>query len=68
MNYDYYLLFLWNDVEPQLHGPFPTENIRDEKAKELRQKEGEEHGYFPLEITTGSEITVNSYPGSFFEG
>ena len=67
MNIDYYLLFIFDDVEPHLHGPFPTQKSRDEKAKQLRHSEGEQHGYFPIEITKGCKVSINSYSGVFFE-
>ena len=32
----YYVLVVWNDVEPELIGPYDSENERDKEAKQLR--------------------------------
>jgi hypothetical protein len=33
----YYVVFIEGDVEPNLHGPFSTEETRDKKARQLRR-------------------------------
>lgn len=63
---DYYLLFVWEDVEPELIGPFDTIEERDSEAKKYREEHGNEHGYYPLQITKGCQIEVGCFSGSFF--
>lgn len=62
----YYLLFIYSDVEPTVYGPFPNPDARDKKALELRKQEGEDHGYFPVNVGNNGKLSVNSYSGSFF--
>ena len=64
---DYYLLFIWNDVEPKLLGPFKDAKTRDKKAKKLGNDFGTTCGYFPIEVTKGSKIKIGCYSGAFFE-
>jgi len=68
MQKDYYLLFIYQDVEPKLFGPFETEKLLDKKAKQLRNDYGDTAGYFPVEISKNSKINISCYSGSFFEG
>ena len=68
MEKDYYLLFVWRSVEPKMLGPFETSQIRDEKAKELREDHGDLSDYYPLEAEKEAEIQVDAYAGNFFEG
>lgn len=67
---DYYVLFIWQDVEPELFGPFKTEEERDNKARELRASEENNDlysGIYPIDASEGSDITVDSYSNGFFE-
>jgi len=61
----YWLIFVWGDVEPELHGPFPTELERDNFAKYVRETEGNRHGFYPMTVTDGIP-DVRSYSGAFF--
>lgn len=61
----YYVLFIYEDVEPQLRGPYASRRLRDEAAKKLRATEGEDHGIYKLE-TTG-RCSVEPYRGDFFD-
>lgn len=64
----YWLIFVWSDVEPEIRGPFDTEETRDQAAKELRREEGEDHGIFMLDITDDVPTpVVSSYCGGFFD-
>ena len=36
---NYYVLELWRDVEPILHGPFPTDSERNEWYDQLRKSD-----------------------------
>ena len=68
MEKDYYLLFVWRSVEPELLGPFETSQIRDEKAKELGEDHEDQSDFYPVEVSKGAEIQIDAYPGDFFEG
>ena len=63
----YYLVFVEDDIEPTIIGPFTSGEYRDEIALNLRDKHGDEHGIFPLDIDylKGRPI-ISSYPSSFF--
>lgn len=61
----YYILFVWRDVEPSLHGPYDTPDDRDAAARQLREEEGDEHGIYPLDAT--GQVEVDCYSGAFFE-
>lgn len=62
----FYLFVTWGDVEPEVIGPFPSEDARNDKAKEIRQEEGDENGIFMLDIVDGKPETY-AYSGGFFE-
>jgi hypothetical protein len=59
-----FLLVVWGDVEPELLGPFKTQEERDRKAREIRTDEGDEHGLFPIDAA--GKVEVGSYSGGFF--
>ena len=63
---EYYLLFVWGDVEPKLIGPFQTPDERDKAALEKHKVEGEENGYYKLDMN-GIVPEVDVYSGDFFE-
>jgi len=66
MKTEYYIIFVWGDIEPQVKGPFGNREQRDATIKELRKIKGEEHGYFWLNIVDGKP-EAGAYPGRFFE-
>ena len=51
-----YLLVMHGDVEPELHGPFSTEAIRDDAARLHRKEHGDEDGLFRVDATGNVEI------------
>lgn len=64
MKTSFYLLFVWNGIEPELIGPFETATARDDAAREKYASEGDEHGYFPQAVKmVGGEaiLEVGSY-------
>ena len=63
---DLHLLFIWGDVEPELHGPFVSDAARDQEARQLRAERGDDHGIYPLDIVNGMP-EVGTYSGSLFE-
>ncbi len=60
----YYVLFIWNDIEPELIGPFDTEDERNRAALQTKRERGDSHGYFMLEST--GPVDINPYGGGFF--
>lgn len=65
----YYVLEIIEDVEPELHGPFESEEEQCEVAKTLRKKDPcMENGIFPAEITDSGTLSVGVYSGAFFLG
>jgi hypothetical protein len=66
----YYLITIWGDVEPELHGPFATEEARDQAALNHRKKQlddGEDFpdGIYPLDVI-GGKPEISTYSGGFF--
>ncbi len=60
----YYVLFVWNDIEPELIGPFDTEEERNQAALEKKRAEGDSHGYFML--NSPARVEISPYGGGFF--
>lgn len=48
--YSLYLVFIWSDVDPEIEGPFESQEARMERAKALRSEFGEENGLYKLDI------------------
>lgn len=64
---NYHLLIIWDDVEPELRGPFEDRDTRDQAAVDFREAEGPEHGLYRVNMNHG-KIEINSYVGNdFFE-
>lgn len=61
----YYVLIVWEDIEPELIGPFQTPEERNERARKLRAEHGPDHGVYPVE--SAGVVTIDSYTGIFFE-
>ena len=63
-----YLVFVENDIEPSIVGPFTDGDERDRKARELRRTRGRDHGIFMLDVDPVSRATtINAYCGGFFD-
>ena len=62
----FYLLVVVGDVEPELRGPFDTEEERDGVAFDYRRDNGDEDGLFPLDILPDCTPRVGSYTNGFF--
>ena len=50
----HYLLFIWGGVEPELHGPYGTDEERLEAARAI---DTAEHGIFRLDVAGPVEVT-----------
>ena len=64
---DYYYLFVWKGVEPELMGPFDTKEAMHEAVIIKRKKEGDEHGYYAVQCCKESKLVIDSWSGGFFE-
>jgi hypothetical protein len=64
----HYLLIVMGDVEPDLRGPFPSTEVRDQEAKDHRSQDPEmEDGLYPLDIDDHGNPEVGSYCSSDLE-
>lgn len=65
----YFVLFIWQDVEPTLYGPYDSEEQRDVKAQLLRQEDPDDppSGIYPAEIDEAGQLRIDTYSGQFFE-
>ena len=63
----YWLTIVRGDVEPAIHGPYDTKELRDQHAKMHRQKDPDMYdGIYKLDIE-GKIPSIESYSGGFFE-
>jgi hypothetical protein len=62
-----YLLHIWGDVEPDLKGPFASEEQRDMEALCIRADSNYPDGLYPVTVTD-SYVSVGTYAGGFFDG
>ena len=63
----YYVLVIWQDIEPTVCGPYSTEEERDQHAKAFRKNGGDKHGYYRMDCEADCAPIVQAYPGSFFD-
>ena len=64
---DYYLLFIWGCVEPELVGPFKSTEEREAEAQRYWKEHKDQHGYFSLEVTKGCQVDVGGFTGDLFD-
>ena len=62
----FYVQFVWSDVEPQMYGPFSTYEERDAKALELRTDDTEESGIYWVDSVEG-KLTTGGFTNDFFD-
>jgi hypothetical protein len=62
---NYYLVFVHNDVDPEIKGPYPSEEIRDDTAIDLSEEFGKNHGIYPLDIDGPGKPSIEVYSGGF---
>ena len=53
---DYYYLFIWGCVDPQVIGPFDSEFEMEEDKEKKEEKEGDKHLYLPFNVKKGVEV------------
>lgn len=63
---NYYVVVVWNDIEPELRGPFKTEEEQDKYARALKTEHGNDHGIFPLNVDDRGEPDIGAYAAGFF--
>jgi hypothetical protein len=65
---DMYLQVIWGDTDPSApEGPFPTEEQRDMRAREMKREWGDENGIYMLDIRQDGRPEMNAYSNGFFE-
>lgn len=66
---DYYVVQVWGDVEPELHGPYTTDDERDAAAKKIREDDQDDlpGGVYWLDVTAVDAPEIGAYSGGFFQ-
>jgi hypothetical protein len=59
------LLVVVGDTEPEILGPYETEEERDQAARDYRRENGDSDGVYALDMTGTAEVAA--YSGAFFE-
>ena len=61
----FYVLEIVDDLEPLLHGPYATEEERDQQAVALRRADpGKRNGLFRLDVSAMAAPDVSPYSGA----
>ena len=61
---DYYILAIWDDITPELLGPFSIKSERDKKAQSLRFTDpNKEDGLYLIETDKLATIKIDTYCG-----
>lgn len=61
----HYLVVVSGDVEPNLWGPYATEEARDQAAKDHRKEDSDMNdGLYPLDVDKKGRPEIGSYCGS----
>jgi len=64
---NHYVLLIHGDIEPEVIGPFDSEEARDQAAKALRSGDSDmDNGIFSLDCT--GKPKVKAYSGGFLSG
>ena len=54
---DYYVIWMWKCIEPQLYGPYQTPDKQQTEIDRLRTEHGEDdHSFFVMNITKGAVV------------
>ena len=60
-----HVLEIVGDLEPQLHGPYATEEAQDRQAVQLRQQDpGKRNGLYRLNVSTTTAPDVGAFSGT----
>ena len=68
MKTTYYLIEVEGGVEPCVHGPYQTEEERDNAARQIHKDLGENEALFWANVDRTARLIVGSYPSRFFCG
>ena len=65
----YFVLFIWQDVEPTVYGPYDDPRQRDVKALQLRADDPDDppSGIYPADLDEAGRLDVGTYSGGFFD-
>lgn len=63
----HYLLLVLSDVEPDIAGPYATEEKRDSVARKFREDYGDVTGIYKLDIDDEGHVYSEAYSGRFFD-
>ena len=65
----FYVLQIIEDVTPELHGPYQTNDRRDRLAKQLRAADRNDlkDGLYRLDVLPNGELIVDTYRGGFLD-
>jgi hypothetical protein len=63
----FYLIYVWGDVEPEIHGPYETEDERDIAAGVMRHQNSDDGGIYWLDITPDRTPATGSFSGAYME-
>jgi hypothetical protein len=66
MKKKYYLLEVEGGIEPIVHGPYNTEDERDNAARQIRRSQEEDDGLFWAETDETGALVAGSYMAGFF--
>lgn len=59
----FFVLFIWGDVEPHLHGPYKSAKTQLRVARKLRRENGpDDGGIYPAMLKRG-KLSVGAYCG-----
>lgn len=58
----YYLIQVFDDVDPYLHGPYKTAQLRDQVARQIRHTQGDENGLYRLRVTDKT-VSIGAFSG-----
>ena len=63
------LLHLWGDVDPEISGPYDSDEDRLAAAQDFRRAHGEGNGVFKLDVTgdVEADVRIESYTGGDLE-
>jgi len=64
---DLYVLVVWENVDPEMIGPYRSEELRDKRAKEIHKISGD-NGIYALDIVDCKPIVSNYSAAFFLEG
>jgi hypothetical protein len=63
----YYVLVVWGDLDPEVFGPYSSEEERNRQAKALYKEHGDRNGYYSLDCEADCAPIVGSWSGAFFD-